>query len=299
MTAFSLDKERASEKSSVGRSGDWDGQTMSPRRKTKCSWSILLNISSNFPILLKPRSYQKKMPSSISCLVTKLNTFLLLVIAKLYEKFTKTELGISNGRISILGNKNYSMRIMTVYVGSLTFPDSNLPSSVTVYLFYEPTVNRKIAPDSQRYLNIEAKELERGTFEGNDVICSIHPIEEKAVGERAPIGWPVHACPDRGASPSTCVGPGPVKSPGTQSQVFHSILPTHPSHAEDFLRSLFSDFFYFPPSNMLVGRAFNLQVLLALSMALVVRGAYLIDFSRVFHHNLANVKREGRKVRFF
>ncbi|XP_055927701.1 IDLSRF-like peptide isoform X3 [Argiope bruennichi] len=43
---------------------------------------------------------------------------------------------------------------------------------------------------------------------------------------------------------------------------------------------------------MLVGKAVNLQVLVALSLALVVRGAYLIDFSRVFHHNLANVKRE-------
>ncbi|GIY27152.1 hypothetical protein CDAR_592661 [Caerostris darwini] len=153
--------------------------------------------------------------------------------------------------------------------------------------------------DEKLHPNTSSNALLSSAVSNNDVICSIHPIEEKAVGERAPIGRPVHACPDRGASPSTCVGPGPVKSPGTQFQVFHSILPAHPSHAEDFLRSLFPDFFYFPPSNMLVGRAFNLQVLLALGLALVVRGAYLIDFSRVFHHNLANVKREGRKVRFF
>lgn len=47
-------------------------------------------------------------------------------------------------------------------------------------------------------------------------------------------------------------------------------------------------------SNMLAGRAFCVQVTLVLCCAWAARGAYLIDFSRVFHHNLANVKREGR-----
>ncbi|GFX18417.1 hypothetical protein TNCV_4307171 [Trichonephila clavipes] len=144
--------------------------------------------------------------------------------------------------------------------------------------------------------------------QGNDVIRSPHPFEEKAVGETAAIGrsyTPVHACPYRGASPSTCVGPGQHLKPRFSTPVlsfdFVYGLFCRPAlllAVFSFKRLLASDINR-KASNMLVGRAINLQVLVALSLALVVRGAYLIDFSRVFHHNLANVKREGRKIRFY
>ncbi|XP_021002168.1 IDLSRF-like peptide isoform X2 [Parasteatoda tepidariorum] len=43
---------------------------------------------------------------------------------------------------------------------------------------------------------------------------------------------------------------------------------------------------------MLARQTASLQMLMVFSFALLVQAAYLIDFSRVFHHNLANVKRE-------
>ncbi|XP_021002167.1 IDLSRF-like peptide isoform X1 [Parasteatoda tepidariorum] len=44
---------------------------------------------------------------------------------------------------------------------------------------------------------------------------------------------------------------------------------------------------------MLARQTASLQMLMVFSFALLVQAAYLIDFSRVFHHNLANVKREA------
>ncbi|KAG8202167.1 hypothetical protein JTE90_010523 [Oedothorax gibbosus] len=112
----------------------------------------------------------------------------------------------------------------------------------------------------------------------HDVIRSLHPFEEKSVGEAPAIGRPIDACPHKALLPMRRPRKA-LKGPASNTSPFRLQASPRYSRPARF--------------NMLIG---HMQVLVALSLVLVVRGAYLIDFSRVFHHNLANVKREENLI---